>query len=108
MERSQSQASYFDNEEDEELLSDGMIGLKHGPHDTILNTWTPDMCLHAEDEPPEEDQFGRMAYLSKCQELSINPASQVPPRREWISACDVKVHLCCEASTITVRTDDLG
>lgn len=30
-----------------------------------------------EDEPPEEDQFGRMAYLQKCQELGINPASQI-------------------------------
>ena len=25
----------------------------------------------------QEDQFGRMAYLTKCQELGITPASQV-------------------------------
>ena len=43
-----------------------------------------DALTHAEDEPPEEDQFGRMAYLSKCEELRINPASQV---QDWMIVC---------------------
>ena len=31
----------------------------------------------AEDELPEEDQFGRMKYLESCQALAISPASQI-------------------------------
>lgn len=36
--------------------------------------------IHAnadEDIPTEDDQYGRIAYLAKCEELGINPVSQV-------------------------------
>jgi hypothetical protein len=33
--------------------------------------------VRAEDELPEEDQFGRMKYLETCQALAVSPASQI-------------------------------
>lgn len=37
------------------------------------------LCVHAcvPDEPPEEDQFGRLIYLQRCRELGLSPVSQV-------------------------------
>eukprot|EP00955_Chlamydomonas_euryale_P041401 351965-Chlamydomonas_euryale.AAC.25 len=43
----------------------------------------------ADDEPPEEDQFGRMVYLRKCSELGISPVSQI---MKFLEMRDMHIH----------------
>lgn len=50
-----------------------VVGARAGQH---VQELASHLCGAAEDVP-EEDQFGRVAYLQKCQELGVSPVSQV-------------------------------
>ena len=63
----------------------------------------------------QEDQFGRMAYLIRCQELGITPASQILRFLETDEmhvgayGLNLKGTLClCEALKARVHAEKIG
>lgn len=49
----------------------------------------PGMYTCVDDDPPEDDQYGRTLYLRKCSELGISPASQV---MKFLETEDMHIH----------------